>query len=149
MERKFKKQKIKIKKIKRVILVPLKYGDDLLKAVSDFCIKNNIEMGFVYLIGALQKARFSYFNQKEKKYEENSIEEPTEIVSCLGNISIKQRKPFVHLHISLADSKGNVFGGHLNEGSIIFAAECFIFELKGDKLERKLDESSNLFLWDI
>ena len=135
--------------IKRVIWVEVKYGDDLLKTISTACLENNIKSGFITVIGALQKAKFGYYSQKEKRYRENSIKEPLEIISGLGNVSIKDGKPFVHLHISLADKKGNVFGGHLNEGCIVFAAECAIFELEGDKLKRKFDELTGLSLWDF
>lgn len=136
-------------KIKRVIWINLQYGQDLLGALSDFCLKNNIKNGFVAVIGALQRAKIAYYDQKKKKYLENSIEKPLEIVSCLGNISIKNKKPFLHLHIALADKKGKVFGGHLKEGCIIFAGEGAIFQTQGDLLERKFDKRTNLFLWNL
>ena len=105
--------------IKRVIWVEVKHGDDLLKTISAACLENDIKSGFITVIGALQKAKFGYYSQKEKKYQENSIEEPLEIISGLGNVSVKDGKPFVHLHISLADNKGNVFGGHLDRKSVV------------------------------
>ncbi len=143
------RKKSKRQKIKRVTWIPLKHGDDLLNSVSDFCLQNDIQAGFITAIGALQKAKFGYYDQKERKYQENSMEESVEIISCLGNVSIKDGKPFVHLHISVADDKGNVFGGHLNGGCLVFAAECAIFELAGDKLERKPDKLTGLSLWDF
>lgn len=142
-------KKSRQQKIKRLVWVHIEHGDDLLKAISGYCIENKIKAGIVSVIGALQKARFGYYNQKEKKYYENSLNEPVEIVTCWGNISIKDGKPFAHAHISVADNKGNVFGGHLNEGCIVFAAECVIFELKGDSLKREFDETTGLFLWDF
>jgi len=142
-------EKAKQQKINKVRWVNIKYGDDLLRAILNYCLKNNIKIGFISAIGALQKVNFGYYNQKEKKYYENSLEKPVEIVSCLGNISIKDGKPFIHAHLSVADDKGNVFGGHLNEGSIVFACECAIFELEGDLLERKFDEITGLSLWDF
>jgi len=142
-------ERTKQQKINKLTWIDIKYGDDLLKSVSGYCLENDIKIGFISVIGALRKAKFGYYNQKEKKYYENAIEEPVEIISCLGNISIKDGKPFVHAHISVADSKGNVFGGHLNEGCIVFACECAIFKLEGDSLERKFDELTGLSLWDF
>lgn len=139
--------KSKQHKIKRVIWVSIKNGEDLLKAVSDFCAENNIQLGFISAIGALQKVNFDYYQQKEKKYYKNSINEPVEIVSCTGNVSMKDGKTFAHIHLVVADKKGNAFGGHLAQGSIVFACECALFELEGDLLERKFDETTGLFLW--
>ncbi len=136
-------------KIKKLIWVEIRHGKDLLKSISDYCLENDIKIAFITVIGALQRARFSYYNQKEKKYYQNLLEKPVEIISCLGNVSIKEGKPFVHIHISVSDEKGNVFGGHLEEGNIVFAAECAIFDLEGDLLERKFNKTTNLFLWDF
>ena len=141
--------KSKQQKINKIIWLEVKHGEDLLKSITDFCIEKNIKSGFISVIGALQKAKFGYYSQGEKKYYENTKDEPVEIISGLGNISVKEGKPFVHIHISVADNKGNVFGGHLNPGCIVFAAECAIFELEGDLLERKFDEVTGLSLWDF
>lgn len=143
------KRKTKKQKVNNLAWVEIKYGEDLLKSITDYCVDNNIRTGFILAIGALQKANFDYYNQKEKRFYENIIEEPAEIISCLGNISIKDEKPFIHAHLSLSGSKGNVFGGHLSEGCIVFAAECLIFESQGDLLERKFDELTGLFLWQF
>ena len=142
-------KKTKEQKLKKFTWVNIKHGDDLLKSISEYCQENDIKSGFISVIGALQKAKFGYYNQREKKYYENTVDEPVEIVSCLGNISLKNGKSFVHAHISVAKADGNVFGGHLNEGCIVFAAECVIFELTGDLLERKFDDLTGLSLWEF
>lgn len=133
--------------VKKVNWIQIKTGEDLWESITRFCQENNIQAGIVLAIGALQKAKFGYYDQKEKRYLENSIEEPVEIVSCLGNISLKEGKPFVHAHLSLANKEGKVFGGHLTPGCIVFACECSIIELEGERLERTLDQITNLPLW--
>ena len=143
------KRKTKEQRIKRVTWIKVRHGEDLLKALTDYCLENNVQLGFISIIGALQRVNFNYYHQKEKKYYKNSIEEPVEIVSCAGNVSMKEGKPFIHAHLAVADRKGNVFGGHLEEGTIVFAAECVLFELEGDLMERKFDKTTGLFLWDF
>lgn len=139
----------KEQKIKKTTWLRIKHGEDLLKAITEYCNNSNIKAGLVFVIGALQGGKYGYYNQQEQKYHENRVDEPVEIVSCLGNVSLKEGKPFVHAHISLADKEGKVSGGHLNEGCVVFAAECAIVELEGDLLERKLDETTGLSLWDF
>ncbi|HNV23772.1 MAG TPA: DUF296 domain-containing protein, partial [Candidatus Omnitrophota bacterium] len=88
------------------------------------------------------------YKQQEQQYVECvSLEKKLEIVSCLGNISLKENKPFVHAHITLADLKGQCYGGHLMPGTIIFAAEYYIKELTGLELQRGLDQETGLSLW--
>jgi hypothetical protein len=65
----------------------------------------------------------------------------------VGNISVKDGRPFVHAHAVLADKNGNTKAGHLLEGTV-FAAEVYLRELKGAKLERKYDEVTGLSLWE-
>ena len=142
-------KKSKEHKIKKITWVRIKHGDDLSHKLSDFCLENKIKLGFVSIIGALQKASFSFYDQEEKKYSKSYVNEPVEILSCLGNVSVKEGKPFLHAHLSVADKNGNVFGGHLEEGTIIFACECALFELEGDILERKYDQLTGLSLWDF
>lgn len=148
-ENKTMHKKAKQQNLKRIFTLPLFHGDDLLDSISSFCQKKNIKTGLIMAIGALQKAKIGYYLQKEKKYKQLSINKPVEIISCLGNVSLKNNKPFVHLHVSLADAKGRAFGGHLNKGSLVFASECFVFELKGEKLERKFHPLTGLSLWDF
>ena len=63
------------------------------------------------------------------------------------NISMRDGKPFVHVHILLSDAEGKVFGGHLMKGTKLFACEVTIDEFEGEQLERGQDERTGLFLW--
>ena len=87
-----------------------------------------------------------FYYQKNHKYREMEIESPHEIVSCIGNVSLSEGKPFVHVHVVLADEKGNTRAGHLLQGTV-FAAEVHVRQLEGLKLEREHDEATGLWLW--
>jgi|YelNatPaOPRAMG01_1025707.scaffolds.fasta_scaffold54566_1 predicted DNA-binding protein with PD1-like motif len=137
------------KKIKAVIPFSLKKGDDLLNGILEICQKNKVKSAVILAIGALQKVKFSYYDQKKKCYLDKAIGEPVEIVSCFGNLSKKEKNLFLHLHIAVAKRNGTVFGGHLKEGSIVFALEGLIFELEGESIEREYDKETGLFLLKI
>jgi len=131
----------------KVILERLPHGSDLLEAITDLARKNDVETGTVIAIGAVKRARIGFYDQITREYRERDIMEPMEITSCLGNISTKDGEIFVHAHVNLADREGQVVGGHLCPGTLIFAAECRISELRGDYLERGYDETTGLSLW--
>jgi predicted DNA-binding protein with PD1-like motif len=131
----------------KVVMAGLPHDSDLLGAIADLARENNIEVGTIIAIGAVKNARIGYYDQSAREYREQDIEEPMEISSCLGNISLKDGEIFVHAHINLADREGRVMGGHLCVGTIVFAAECRITELKGESLERSYDDITGLSLW--
>lgn len=133
----------------RIFAGRLNFNDDILNALTEFCTIHNIKTGSISLIGALQHAKVGYYNQSEKKYN-NSIEfnKKLEIVSCIGNISLKDGQIFIHAHIVLSDTNGNTFGGHLIPGCNVFAAEFWITEFIGEDLVRAKDEITGLYLWN-
>jgi predicted DNA-binding protein with PD1-like motif len=98
------------------------------------------EKGFIFMWWALV--------QKERKYHFVELSQPLEILALAGNISLKDGQPFVHAHITLSDQEGRAFGGHLAEGTRVFACEFTIQEGHAPvTLARSFDEETGLFLW--
>lgn len=99
------------------------------------------------VIGATSLATIGYYDQATHQYHKKAFRGEMEIVSCLGNVSLKEGKAFLHLHAVLGDTKLRCWGGHLFPGSMVFAAEASIQELKGPRLERVPDPGTGLALW--
>jgi uncharacterized protein len=132
----------------RKILGRLKKGDDLVGALTKICQDLGITLGEVKAIGAVSQARVGYYHQDTRQYEWLDLARPLEILALEGNISLKDGKPFVHAHVMLSDGEGRAYGGHLAEGTIVFATEFVIQELKADRsLDRQMDDETGLFLW--
>lgn len=112
----------------------LQKGDDLRISIEKSC--QNINTAVVLsAVGCLYQAKFrlakalDYFEAK-KDYE---------IVSLMGTISNGK----AHIHISLADEKGNVVGGHLEEGCLInTTCEVVLGILEDYESIRKFDENT-------
>ena len=100
-------------RLKRTFMGKLKFGADLLEELTAVCQEQGIRLGRVDALGAVQKARIGYYDQKVHEYHFFEIDKPMEITKLHGNISIREGKPMVHAHITLSDSDGNAFGGHL------------------------------------
>jgi uncharacterized protein len=132
----------------RKIMGRLGKGDDLVGALTNICQDLGITLGEVKAIGAVSRARIGYYHQDTRQYEWLDLARPMEILALEGNISLKDGKPFVHAHVILSDGDGQAFGGHLAEGTIVFATEFVIQELKAERaLNRQMDEETGLFLW--
>jgi len=129
----------------KAVFARLVEGEDLLEAITQVAAKSKIHAGFFFLIGTLNSAKLGFY--QDGKYLPIEMEQALEIVSCLGNISIKEGKAFPHAHLAVSDEKGKVFGGHAMPGCIIGAtAELVLVEALGLKITRQLDETTKLSL---
>lgn len=125
----------------------LAYGEDLLQGITDLCIMHGVVLGRVEGIGAVKKACIGFYDQEKKEYGFTTFDEAFEITGLMGNISLKEGKPMAHVHVTLADAKGNVYGGHLALGTEVFACEIIIESFDGARFERGLDSVTGLPLW--
>jgi predicted DNA-binding protein with PD1-like motif len=128
-------------------IVKLEKDSDLLDSLTTYAEENNIQAAEINFIGAVQSAKVLYFNQEKKKYDEHIMDQPYEVLSGIGNISILDNKPFVHVHVVLADSTGKAYGGHLDKGTKVWLIEAFIHEVESKNLVRKFDENICLSVW--
>lgn len=116
-------------------LNPLKLepGQDLKKEILNYCRSKKLSAGFVVSgIGSLKTLNLRLANSKDFLKKEEFFE----ILSLQGSLT----ENAVHLHMSVADSRGQCFGGHLMDGCEIYTtAEILIQELTDYKFERVLD----------
>jgi predicted DNA-binding protein with PD1-like motif len=136
-------------KPKQTFIGKLKYGGDLLNELTSVCEEKSIRLGRIEAIGAVQKARIGFYDQKSREYRFSEIDKPMEITKLTGNVSMRDGKAMVHAHITLADSQGHAFGGHLAQGTIVFVCEFIMNSYEGPDYCRAYDERTGLPLWDI
>lgn len=134
---------------KDVYMGRIAHGEDIIQSLENFCIEHSIQSAWVQCMGAVSKATLSYYGQAEHRYFSQEFKGEYEIVSCTGNISLREHKPFAHLHIVLSDTRFQCYAGHLVPGSAnVFACEFVIQAFDGgDPLVRERDEQTGLYLW--
>ncbi len=125
----------------------LPHGEDLIKSIEAFCAESAVSMATFAAIGAVTLVTLGAYDQKQQVYVTYTKEAPLEIVSCTGNISLKDGNPMVHAHILVADMHGKTIGGHLFSETIVYAGEIDLLELAGKPLERAYDTTTGLMLW--
>ena len=111
-------------------------NSDLIICIKEFSFSNNL-YGYVSgVVGNLSKACIQCPGSQEiSKFEGN-----LEIVSLNGNFNNGD----VHIHLSFADEGCNVFGGHLEEGSIVKKGTDILLV----SFENKTIDISNKYLND-
>lgn len=105
-------------KANRIINVKLSQGEDLILSIKEAAKKVELQSGAFFALGTLQKVHMSFYKPEPTPI---TIEEPLEIVSCVGKIESKEQGVTVHGHICVSNSRLHCFGGHLLEGCIIDA----------------------------
>jgi uncharacterized protein len=131
----------------RSFLAPLRYGHDMLEEVMRIIHETGIKHAAISIIGAVSSATFGYYDQEAQKYLKIIREGCFEVLSCTGNVTLKEGSPFVHAHALFGDRSGTSFGGHLMTPSVVFAAELHILELAGQPPGRIRDAATGLYLW--
>ncbi len=131
----------------------LEKGADIIRGIEAYCKERNITAAWVNVIGAIDEVTISYYDQMSHKYFHKELKGDYEIVSCSGNVSLKDGEPFAHLHIVLSGMDYATKGGHLwPESASVFAAEFVLFELDPQdraplSLHRCADPETGLALW--
>lgn len=111
-------------------------NQDLKISLEAYAQENQINAGAVLTcVGSLKYATLRMADENVIK----TFEKQFEIVSLVGTFSTDG----CHLHISLSGADGNVIGGHLKEGCIIYTtAEIVISEIDNFIFTREIDENT-------
>jgi uncharacterized protein len=123
-------------------------GEDILERLTDLVQKNHISSGSFTAIGTVEKATVGYFIG-DGQYSNTSLQGPLEVVSCMGNVTLKEGRPFVHAHMVFSDSQGRTYGGHLMPGTTVDATlEVTLHAYDDVILFRKQDPRTKLLVLD-
>ena len=139
---------VESKKIGNKYFIRIDKGEEIVSVLSEFCNLKSIKLGKISAIGAVNEVEIGIFDLFKKEYHSNNIKGTFEILSITGNITSKNDKPYLHMHIMLSDSKYNAFGGHLNRAIVGATCEVIIEELNG-KLDRYFDEKLGINLFKL
>jgi predicted DNA-binding protein with PD1-like motif len=127
--------------------VRLERGSDLLSGLNEASVRLDIQAGTVQIVGAVERLAIAYYRQDLKEYEQHRNPEPHEISGGVGNVSLKDGKPFVHIHVTGSGADGRAVGGHLIEGTSVFLIEAYFRRLRGPAPEREFEEDLGLSVW--
>ena len=89
-----------------------------------------------------------FFDFEQKHYKHIPIDEQVEVVSLVGDVSLKDGKSKLHPHAVVARRDGTAHGGHLLQAHVRPTLEVVITETPAH-LRRKVDEATGLPLINI
>jgi len=132
----------------QVYFIRLDAGEKIIESLRSLCEQDKITAGFLNGLGAVREAELGWFDGEAKDYRVLRVQEPCEIISLYGNISVLAGQPFLHCHIALAGGAFGVRGGHLREAVVSATCEITLTRFF-DEIGRKKDEATGLFLLDL
>jgi hypothetical protein len=108
-------------------------GDDLRVAIEDALRQRNLQAAFVIQgIGSLDIAALRFAGAEAP----TEIRGDLEILTLAGSVSLDG----AHLHMSIADARGQVLGGHVARGCRVrTTAELLLVSVPGYSFVRVLD----------
>jgi predicted DNA-binding protein with PD1-like motif len=132
--------KSKALSFKRAIAVRLEKGEEVIESLAKTCTEKGVKSGLIFGIGALGKCTL-YASRSAEALEPGAkeLEEPLEIASATGNVTEKDKTPFIHLHVVLGRADHSSLAGHLKSGTVSLTGEFWILECSG-VIPRKRDE---------
>ena len=121
----------------------LSAGAKVPEDIVSIAIREKIDTARVEAIGGVDKLRLAIFNRVTKKYDEYDYDEFLEVTSLIGNITLKDGKPFLHAHCNFGRKDRSVIGGHLISADVFPLLEVVITPTENKAL-RKFDEDLGL-----
>ena len=121
----------------------LKPGMALTDELLAIAKKEKVRTAKVEAIGGVNQLRLAYFNSRARKYEEHEYDEFLEVTGLIGNITLKDGEPFLHLHGTFGRRDMSVIGGHVISGMVFPLLEVVITPTANRAL-RRFDEKMGL-----
>lgn len=123
-------------------------GEEVHEALKHLALKEDIKLASISALGATDDFTIGVYKVDDKSYSEKNFKGIFEILGITGTITTKDCKYYPHLHISVADDKGNGFGGHLISANISVTCEMVIDIIDG-WVGRKMDDDIGINLLDF
>jgi predicted DNA-binding protein with PD1-like motif len=125
------------RKERNLIVFRFEDGKDVIESLNRVAKEHNIQSGIIINgIGMLRNFEISFYSREKAGYVTHKFNEPAELLSISGNISLCNDETFFHLHVALAKEDQNALGGHLKKATVHNTLEGAIVKLSEIKLTR-------------
>ena len=117
-------------------VVRLDPGEEICQALEDQARREGIALAEINGLGAVDDFTAVNYDSRTGDFIHNRFREPMEIVSLHGTLTGSADAPHLHLHMSAADIRGHVVGGHLKRAFISVTAEIVVRVIHGQVTRR-------------
>ena len=129
-------------------MLRIDYGEEILQSLKQMCEREGIRLAQVSAIGAVDHAIVGVYDLQGKRYHQEETNEFMEIASLSGSVTGMNGQPYIHLHVTMADQKHILHGGHAIELRVGATCEMFVRVLDG-QVTREKNEELGINLWKL
>lgn len=129
-------------------VLALEIGEDLVESILRYAEKTKMSAASIQAIGAIRNFELGYYVLDQKQYLRKKVDEIAELISCAGNLAIKEDKQFVHVHVVAGLRDFSVIGGHLFSAIVAVTAEVILRPMP-NVMKRSFNNETGLYLLDL
>jgi hypothetical protein len=132
----------------KTFAVVFQAGDEVVQGLTAFAKSNRLSAAQLTGLGAFEELTVGFFSLERKDYNKIVIREQVEVLSLLGDITLKDGEPQLHVHVVVGKADGTAHGGHLLRAVVRPTLEIVLVE-SPSHLRRKHDADTGLALIDL
>lgn len=129
--------RVAVYKAGSIFILRLEKGDKIVESLTEFCRRRRVRAAHFSGLGSCRGAELGFFDWDKKKYRFHKVRGDHEIAALLGNIRLKEGRPFVHAHAVLSGPDFRAIAGHLKEAEVLALCEIALTKLDGETVEKK------------
>jgi len=121
-------------------IYPLRAGARIPDDVLAIAKKEKIATARVEAIGGVEELTLAFFNHEAKRYEEHDFREFLEVTGILGNLTLKDGEPFLHIHGTFGRKDLSTISGHVMKAKVFPLLEVVVTPTRNRALRRFDDD---------
>ncbi len=103
-------------------------GDEAMASLKRFARSERLEAAQITGVGGFERATVGWFDRSARQFRRIPVDEPSEVLSLIGDVAEAQDGPGLNVHVVLGLSDGTTRGGHLLEGQVFPTLELVVTE---------------------
>lgn len=132
----------------KTLAVVFDSGDEVIAGLKQLAREYKLTASHFTAIGAFQEVTLGFFDLAEKTYRQTIVHEQVEVLSLIGDISLKDADPQIHVHAVVGKADCTTLGGHLVRGIVRPTLEVVLTE-SPSHLHRKFNAEFGLPLINL
>lgn len=133
---------------RRTFVLVFDEDEEAIGGLERFAAEQDLTAAEFTGLGAFKNAVLGFFDMEKADYERIVIDEQTEVLTLVGNVTSHDGKPRLHPHVVLGRRDGSALGGHLLEARVRPTLEVVLTEAP-DTIRRRTDPATGLPLIEI
>jgi predicted DNA-binding protein with PD1-like motif len=101
-------------------------GDEIVSGLTELAERNRIVSAYITGLGGLSTGLLGWGDPSNGAFKKVPVERKAELVSLVGNISMRDGRPYVHMHAVVGFSDGSTKAGHMIEAHVAPIAEITV-----------------------